>query len=62
MLLHEFFGEGDYKNRRASVSTDDDGFRITYFLDDEPYNYGTVYTETFAEVLAEDWVLGDTHV
>lgn len=60
MLLHDFFGEGKYSNRKASVFKEGDDY-LVYMIQDmavieERRITGRI--EQYAEDCAENWVLG----
>ena len=58
MLIHEFFGEGDYRHRRCMVYESlNDGY-IVIFLGEGKDKHMPANTERQAETLAEDWVMG----
>ena len=60
MLLHEFYGQGDYQDRKAMVFKEKEGFTILMLEDKTIYNQRTItgHSEVYAENCAENWVLG----
>jgi len=60
MLLHEFYGEDKYSNRKASVFKDGDDY-LVYMIQDMAVieeRRITGRSEQYAEDCAENWVLG----
>jgi hypothetical protein len=60
MLLHEFYGQGDYQDRKAMVFKEEEGFTVLMLEDKTIYNQRTItgHSEVYAENCAENWVLG----
>ena len=60
MLLHEFFGQGDYQDRKAMVFKETNGFSVLMLEDKTIYEDRkiTEHSEVYAENCAENWVLG----
>ena len=60
MLLHEFYGRGDYQDRKAMVFKEKDGFVILMLEDKTIYEDRTItgHSGVYAENCAENWVLG----
>ena len=74
MLLHEFYGQGDYQDRKAMVFKEKDGYVIiksmackekdgyvVIMLEDKAIceeRTITGHSEVYAENCAENWVLG----
>ena len=61
MLIHEFYGQGDYQDRKAMVFKEKDGYLILMLEDkaiceERKIRYG--HSEVYAENCAENWVLG----
>ena len=60
MLLHEFFGEGDYYHRTALVyETRNSGFIVIFMGEGRSY-CEVMNTEQQAENAAEDYVMGES--
>jgi len=60
MLLHEFYGEDRYSNRKATVFKDGDDY-LVYMIQDMAVieeRRITGRSEQYAEDCAENWVLG----
>ena len=60
MLTDEFFGEGDYKGRKAIVFKDGDDY-LVYMIQDATITEErriTGHSKRYAEDCAENWVLG----
>ena len=60
MLLHEFYGEDKYSNRKASVFKEGDDY-LVYMIQDMAVieeRRITGRSEQYAEDCAENWVLG----
>jgi len=60
MLLHEFYGEDKYSNRKATVFKDGDDY-LVYMIQDMAVieeRRITGRSEQYAEDCAENWVLG----
>lgn len=60
VLVHEFFGADEYKNRQATVKVNEQGFYVEMYLDDEFEERRNLYkhSEQYAEKCAENWVMG----
>jgi hypothetical protein len=62
MLLHQFFGTGEYDNRVAFVFKESDDLTVMFVRDQAILKEVWVsrYSEQAAEDMAENWVLGGT--
>lgn len=60
MLLHEFYGQGDYQDRKSMVFKEKDGYLILMLEDKTICEERTItgHSEVYAENCAENWVLG----
>ena len=60
MLLHEFYGQGDYQDRKSMVFKEKDGYLILMLEDKTICEERTItgHSEGYAENCAENWVLG----
>ena len=53
MLLHEFYGRGDYQDRKAMVFKEKDGFVVLMLEDKTIYEERTItgHSEVYAETV-----------
>lgn len=60
MLVHEFFGQDKYANRKASVFKEGEGYVVYMIQDSAVVEERTItgHSEVYAENCAENWVLG----
>ena len=60
MLLHEFYGEDKYSNRKASVFKEGDDYLVYMMQDAAVIEERRIvgHSEQYAEDCAENWVLG----
>tara|TARA_Y100001937_G_C6907120_1_gene235920 strand:+ start:171 stop:359 length:189 start_codon:yes stop_codon:yes gene_type:complete len=60
MLLHEFYGQGDYQDRKALVIRENDAYIVIMMADKTIYEERKItgHSEVYAENCAENWVLG----
>ena len=64
MLLHQFFGKGEYENRVAYVFRESDDFSVMFIKDAAIVSEQFVsrHSEQTAKDMAENWVLGSEAV
>ena len=58
MLLHEFYGQDDYQDRKSMVFKEQDGYLILMLEDKTIFMDTVAHSEVYAENCAENWVLG----
>jgi hypothetical protein len=60
ITLSEFWGDGEYSNRKSSVCKDDNGFLVEFYENDVLLEPRHLYehSEIYAENAAENWVIG----
>ena len=60
MLLHEFYGRGEYQDRKAMVFKENDSYVVLMMADKTICEERTItgHSEVYAENCAENWVLG----
>ena len=60
MLLHEFYGRGEYQDRKAMVFKENDSYVVLMMADETICEERAItgHSEVYAENCAENWVLG----